>query len=266
MGQKIHPKANRLGYIQDWDSRWFPLKNAPQLLVEDSMIRRLVYERFRFASISKVVIERAGSFLRVILHTARPGMVIGRRGADIEGLNNFIEERTGRKTFVNVVEIKYPEIDAALVAENIAFQLEKRVNHRRAIKRAIERAMGQGAAGIKIAVSGRLGGAEIARYEWLKEGRVPSSTFRADIGYGTAEAFTMMGKIGIKVWIFKKEYFTKSREDLVTEIKKTKAQEMGLPDEVGIPIHAIGPSEPQTGSLKQGAPPQESTNAPGVSS
>ncbi|MBI4064058.1 MAG: 30S ribosomal protein S3 [Elusimicrobia bacterium] len=225
MGQKVHPKATRLGYIQDWDSRWFPLRHAPQLLEEDETIRRLIAQRFPFASVSKVVIERAGNFLRVILHTARPGMVIGRRGADIEGLKALLEERTGRKTFVNVLEVKNPELDATLVARGIVFQLERRINHRRAIKRAIERTMAQGAGGIKIAVSGRLGGAEIARFEWLKEGRVPTSTFRADVSYGSAEAMTVMGKIGVKVWIFKKEYFTKTKEELVEELKKVKAQE-----------------------------------------
>ncbi|MBI2070892.1 MAG: 30S ribosomal protein S3 [Elusimicrobia bacterium] len=265
MGQKVPPKATRLGYIQDWDSRWFPLRNAPALIVEDAMIRRVVAERFKHASISKVVIERAGSFLRVILHTARPGMVIGRRGADIESFKSLLEERTGRKTFVNVLEIKYPELDAALVAESIAFQLERRVNHRRAVKRAIERGMAQGASGIKVMVSGRLGGAEIARFEWHKEGRVPTSTFRADVTYGTAEAFTVSGKIGVKVWIFKKEYFTKSKEDLVNEIKKAKAQETGMTQEEGIPMVALGSptAAPKPTPVPEAQSPSSSSKAEG---
>ncbi len=231
MGQKVPPKANRLGYIRDWDSRWFPGKGTPALLVEDQEIRAELKERLKFAAVSKIVIERAGGFLRVLIHTARPGMIIGRRGADIENLKTLIEDRYHRKTFVNVVEVKSPEADAALVAESIAFQLERRINHRRAMKRSIERARSQGVAGIKIMCSGRLGGAEIARYECLKEGRIPTSTFRADIDYGFCEANTVMGKIGVKVWVFKKEYFTKSKEDLVNELKKTKAEEAGLEGE-----------------------------------
>lgn len=246
MGQKVNPKACRLGYIVNWDSRWFPTREAPRLLEEDYKIRRYVKQRLKLAAISRIVVERAGSFLRVVLHTARPGMVIGRRGADIENLKTAIEGMTSKKTFVNVVEVKNPEMDAMLVAESIGMQLEKRIHHRRAIKRAIERAMGQGAGGIKIAVSGRLGGAEIARYEWLKEGRVPTSTLRADVDYGYAEAHMSYGKIGIKTWIFKKEYFTKTREDLVSELKKEKAAEEG--GDAGIPLGGIGmqpPSEPR---------------------
>lgn len=245
MGQKINPKANRLGYIQEWDSRWFPsLRETPKLIVEDRAIRIMVKERLKFAAISKVAIERAGSFLRVILHTARPGMVIGRRGVDIENLKTMIEEKTGKKTFVNVLEIKNPESDAGLVAESIAFQLERRVNHRRAMKKAIEAAVNHGVQGIKICVSGRLGGAEIARFESHREGRVPTSTFRADIGYGTAEALTAMGKIGVKVWIFKKEYFTKTKDDLFMELKKAKAQEMGIVEGPGIPLATLGAATP----------------------
>lgn len=179
-------------------------------------------------------------------------MVIGRRGADIDNLKSAIESMTGRKTFVNVLEIKNPETDAALVAESIALQLERRIHHRRALKRAIERARAQGAAGIKIKIAGRLGGAEIARYEWLKDGRVPTSTFRADIDYGFCEAHTSMGKIGCKVWIFKKEYFTKSREDLVKELKKSKAQEFGLTEsENAAPLMAQRQIKPP--SAKEGA-------------
>ncbi|MEK6544850.1 MAG: 30S ribosomal protein S3 [Elusimicrobiota bacterium] len=252
MGQKISPIANRLGYIKDWESRWFPVREMPRLIEEDFRIRQFIRQRLKLAAVSRVVIERAGSFLRVILHTARPGMVIGRRGADIDNLKSAIESMTGRKTFVNVLEIKNPETDAALVAESIALQLERRIHHRRALKRAIERARAQGAAGIKIKIAGRLGGAEIARYEWLKDGRVPTSTFRADIDYGFCEAHTSMGKIGCKVWIFKKEYFTKSREDLVKELKKSKAQEFGLTEsENAAPLMAQRQIKPP--SAKEGA-------------
>lgn len=247
MGQKVNPKACRLGYIVNWDSRWFPTREAPYLLEEDQKIRRMVRERLKMAAISKVIIERAGSFLRVVLHTARPGMVIGRRGVDIENLKTAIEQMTSKKTFVNVVEVKSPEVDAVLVAESIALQLEKRIHHRRAIKRAMERSMASGAGGIKIAVSGRLGGAEIARYEWLKEGRVPTSTLRADVDYGQREAHMSYGKIGVKVWIFKKEYFTKSREELVGELKKEKAAEEGTG---GIPLGGLGAGLPASPVVK----------------
>ncbi|MBI4668438.1 MAG: 30S ribosomal protein S3 [Elusimicrobia bacterium] len=260
MGQKVHPNATRLGYIHDWDSRWFPLKDAPRLIAEDAMIRRLVTERFKFASIGKVVIERAGNFLRVILHTARPGMVIGRRGVDIEGLKTLLEDRTGRKVFVNVLEIKNPDADAALVAESIAFQLERRVNHRRAMKRAIERAKSLRVLGIKIMCSGRLGGAEIARFEWLKEGRVPTSVFRADVDYGTAEAKTVMGKVGIKVWIFKKEYFTKTKEDLINEIKKTKAQETDIAQKEEAPLATLAVAAEEKPPSSQAVKPEDSKN------
>lgn len=252
MGQKVHPKATRLGYIKDWDSRWFPMKGAPKLLVEDQEIRAMLRDRLKFAAVSKIVIERAGSFLRVVIHTARPGMVIGRRGSDIENLKTLIEDRCRRKTFINVVEVKSPEADASLVAESIAFQLERRINHRRAMKRAIERAVAQGVAGIKVMCSGRLGGAEIARFECLKEGRVPASTFRADIDYGFCEANTVMGKIGVKVWIFKKEYFTKSKEDLVMELRKAKAQETGEGEPTGPEPVAAAPTFPNAPASNQG--------------
>jgi len=220
MGQKIHPKACRLGYIQDWESRWLSLRDMPALIGEDYRIRTLVKERFRLAAVSWVGIERTGSYLRINIHTARPGVVIGKRGADIESVRNAIEKITSSKTFINVMEIKEPEMDARLVAEAIALQLEKRIAHRRAIKRAMERTMQAGALGIKVMVGGRLGGAEIARREWMREGRVPLHTFSADIDYGFAEAHTTMGLIGCKVWIFKKQLFIKSPKEMLTAAKK----------------------------------------------
>ncbi|MBI4057225.1 MAG: 30S ribosomal protein S3 [Elusimicrobia bacterium] len=225
MGQKIHPKAMRLGYIQDWQSKWFSLREMPALIKEDYQIRLLVKDRFRSGAVSWVGIERAGSYLRVNIHTARPGVIIGKKGVDIEGLRTTIEQLTGRKSFVNVVEIKEPELDARLVAEAIALQIEKRVNHRRAIKRAMERTMQSGALGIKVKVAGRLGGTEIARKEWLREGRIPLHTFSADIDYGLVEAKTTLGQIGVKVWIFKKQYFTKSPKDMLKDMKLGASQE-----------------------------------------
>ncbi|MBI5200562.1 MAG: 30S ribosomal protein S3 [Elusimicrobia bacterium] len=223
MGQKIHPKSVRLGYIQDWESKWFSPREIPALIGEDFKIRNLVKTRFRMAAVSWVGIERAGSYLRVNIHTARPGVVIGKKGVDIESLRTAIEGITSRKTFINVMEIKEPELDARLVAEAIALQLEKRIAHRRAIKRAIERTMQSGALGIKVMVAGRLGGAEIARREWQREGRVPLHTFCADIDYGTAEAHTAMGLIGVKCWIFKKQLFAKSMKELLAAAKKAEA-------------------------------------------
>ena len=220
MGNKIHPRSVRLGYIQDWESKWFSLRDMPALIGEDFKIRRLVRDRFRLAAVSWVGIERAGSYLRVNIHTARPGVVIGKRGADIEAIRTQIEGLTNRKTFINVMEIKEPELDAHLVAEGIAMQLERRIAHRRAIKRAIERTMQAGALGIKVEVKGRLGGSEIARREWLREGRVPLHTFCADIDYALVEGHTTMGLIGVKVWIFKKQFFAKTPKDLMNLAKK----------------------------------------------
>jgi len=213
MGNKTHPKALRLGYTAEWESKWFSLREMPALIGEDFKIRNLVKRTFRMAAVSWVGIERAGSYLRVNIHTARPGVVIGKRGADIEGIRAQIESLTQRKTFINVVEIKEPELDSRLVAEAVAIQLEKRIAYRRAMRRSIERSLQSGALGIKIMVSGRLNGSEIARREWAREGRVPLHTFSADVDYGTAEAYTTAGIIGVKVWIFKKLLFVKSAKE-----------------------------------------------------
>jgi len=225
MGQKIHPKAIRLGYIQDWHSRWFSPKYMPELILEDYEIRNMIKERFNQASVSHVDIERAGSFLKLTIYTARPGIVIGRRGIDIENLKKDIEKLTSRKVFVNVSEIKKPELSAMLVGQSIAFQIEKRIAYKRAMKRAMERTMQNGALGIKVMISGRLGGNEIARKEWMRKGRVPLQTFSADIDYGFVEANTVMGKIGVKVWIFKKLVFAKTRKDLLNQLREVEAQE-----------------------------------------
>ncbi|MFH1618853.1 MAG: 30S ribosomal protein S3 [bacterium] len=220
MGHKIHPRSMRLGYIQDWQSKWFSPRRMPDLIREDFEIRGMARERFRMAALSWVGIERAGSYLRVNIHTARPGLVIGKRGTDIEAIRADIEKLTGRKTFINVIEIKNAELDPRLVAEAIALQLEKRIGHRRAMKRAMERTMNAGALGIKIMVAGRLGGNEIARREWLREGRIPLHTICADIDYGFVEAMTASGKIGVKVWIFKKLLFAKTPSELAEELRK----------------------------------------------
>ncbi len=219
MGHKIHPKGIRLGYIKDWESKWFNLKEMPNFIEEDYRIRVYLKNKLKLAFVSKIMIERPGKYLRVNICTARPGIVIGKGGQGIESLRKEIETMTEKKTFVNIMEIKRPEIDAQLASENIALQLEKQVAFRRVMKKTIERAMMAGAQGIKVMVSGRLGGAEIARTEWLKEGRVPLQTFRADIDYGFSEACTTMGQIGVKVWIFKKEFFKKTAKELAEEAK-----------------------------------------------
>lgn len=221
MGHKISPKALRVGYIQDWESRWYAPKDMPDLIEEDFRIRQFLKERFRMAALSKVTIERTGKYIRVNLHTARPGVIIGKKGADIEELKKQVQDMTSSEATINVVEIKRPELDAQLVAESVAFQLEKQIAFRRAMKRAVERTMQAGAGGIKIMVAGRLGGAEIARTEWTMEGRVPLHTFRADIDYGFTEAHITMGRIGVKCWIFKKEFFLKSEKDLLKEMDVT---------------------------------------------
>ncbi|SMB88842.1 SSU ribosomal protein S3P [Thermanaeromonas toyohensis ToBE] len=205
MGQKVHPKGLRLGIIRGWDSRWYAGRDYKNLLHEDLKIRQFLKERLYQAGVSTIEIERAANRVKVTLHTAKPGVVIGRGGTEVEALRQQLEVMTGKQVTLNIVEIKKPELDAQLVAEGVAAQLEKRVAFRRAMKQAVSRALRAGAEGIKIAVSGRLAGAEIARTEWYAEGKVPLHTLRADIDYGFAEANTTYGKIGVKVWIFKGE-------------------------------------------------------------
>lgn len=212
MGQKVHPKGLRIGIIRDWEGKWFAdKKNFAPLLHEDVKIRKYIKQKLFAAGISRIQIERAANRIRVTIHTAKPGIVIGRGGAEVENLRRELEKMTGKSVHVNIVEIKTPEIDAQLVAENAAAQIEKRVAFRRAMKQIISRAMKMGAKGVKISCSGRLAGAEIARTEWYSEGKVPLHTLRADIDYGFAEAKTTYGKIGIKVWIYKGEVLPEAK-------------------------------------------------------
>jgi len=204
VGQKVDPRGLRLGIIRDWDARWFAgKKELASLVHEDVNLRRYVKQRFFSAGVSRVEIERAGGRIRLTIHTARPGMLIGKGGQEVENLRKDLEARTGRHVQVNIVEVKNADIDATLVAENVAYQLERRVSFRRAMKQALQRAMRGGAQGIKIAVSGRIGGAEIARTEWTAEGKIPLHTLRADIDFGFAEAKTTYGRLGVKVWVYK---------------------------------------------------------------
>src|SRR5882724_4691190 len=212
MGQKVHPKGFRLGIIEQWDSKWFARREYPQLLHEDLRIRKFLKERLYHAGISKVEIERAANKAKINIYTARPGIVIGKKGAEIEKLKSELGRLTKRESFINIHEVRRPDVDAQLVAENVALQLERRVAFRRAMKEAVGRAMRMGAQGVKVRCAGRLGGAEIARTEWYREGRVPLHTLRADISYGLAEAKTTYGIIGVKVWIFRGEVLTRDEE------------------------------------------------------
>ena len=203
MGQKVHPLSFRLGYIKDWGSRWFAKrKEFPQNLLEDLKIRKFIKRNFSQANVSKVDIERATKRVRVIVFSGRPGVIIGRRGADIDRLRDELQNMTNKEVFVDIKEVQNPNIDAQLVAENVAFQLERRVAFRRAMKKAVSQSLASGAGGIKIMCSGRLGGAEIARTEKYKEGKIPLHTLRANIDYGFAEALTTYGVIGVKCWIY----------------------------------------------------------------
>ncbi len=203
MGQKVHPVGIRLGITKDWNARWYAdSKNYSNFLVSDIEIRKELNEQLKHASVSKIHIERVANGIRIAIHTARPGVVIGKKGEDIEKLKVLLGKKTGLPVNINIEEVKKPELDSKLVAESIAQQLEKRIQFRRAMKRAVGNAMRLGAQGIKVAVAGRLNGAEIARTEWYREGRVPLHTLRADIDYSTFEADTTYGKLGVKVWIF----------------------------------------------------------------
>ena len=205
MGHKVHPIGFRLGYIKTWNSRWYAEKEYAGLLHEDLKVRKIVKTKLYHAGIARIEIERSGNQLRINLHTSRPGIIIGRKGAEVDKLKAEIEALTKRQVSINIKEIKKPEVDAQLVAENIALQLEKRIAFRRAMKKAVVSALRLGAKGIKVNCAGRLGGAEIARTEWYREGRVPLHTLRADIDYGLAEAKTTYGQIGVKVWIYRGE-------------------------------------------------------------
>jgi small subunit ribosomal protein S3 len=213
MGQKVHPRGFRLGVIEGWDSKWYAGREYSALLHEDIRIRQFIKRRLYHAGIAKVEIERAANKAKVNVHTARPGIVIGKKGAEIEKLKGELNKLTSRDCFINIHEVRRPDIDAQLVAENVALQLERRVAFRRAMKEAMARAMRMGALGIRIQSSGRLGGAEIARREWYREGRVPLHTLRAEIGYGLAQAYTTYGVIGVKVWIFRGEVITRQEEE-----------------------------------------------------
>jgi len=234
MGQKVNPIGMRLGINRTWDSRWYADgAEYGKLLHEDLKIRTFLEKRLKQAGISRIIIERPHRKCRVTIYSARPGVVIGKKGADIEKLRQMISNMTDADVHLNIVEVRKPELDANLVAENIAQQLERRVAFRRAMKRSVQSAMRMGAGGIRITAGGRLGGAEIARVEWYREGRVPLHTLRADIDYGTTEALTAYGIIGIKVWIFKGEIL--EHDPMAQERRAKEAQLGGRPGGRGGP-------------------------------
>lgn len=221
MGQKVHPNGIRLGITKPWVSTWYAEKGEfAENLHGDWEVRQYLVKKLKSASVSKIVIERPAKSIRVTIHTARPGVVIGKKGEDVEVLRNEVAKIAGTPAQINIAEIRKPELDSKLVADSIAQQLERRVMFRRAMKRAVQNAMRLGAKGIKVEVSGRLGGAEIARSEWYREGRVPLHTLRADIDYATAESHTTYGVIGVKVWIFKGEVL----DGIVPAVEEPKQQ------------------------------------------
>lgn len=218
MGQKVNPVGLRIGIIRDWESKWFAGKDFGALLIEDVKIREFLKNKLKDAAVSRIEIERAANRVNVTINTAKPGMVIGKGGSEVENLRNQLAKITnGKKVHINITEIKHADLDAILVAESIAQQLERRTSFRRALKQAIQRTMRSGAKGIKTSVSGRLGGAEIARTEGYSEGTVPLHTLRADIDYGTAEAHTTYGRIGVKVWIYRGEVLPTAKKKAVQE-------------------------------------------------
>lgn len=230
MGQKVHPLLQRIGFIKTWQSNWYAKKgNFPKFIEQDYKIRKYIKSKFKQAAVARIIIERLAEKIKVKIHSARPGILIGRHGQDIERLREDLNNILKQEVSVDIVEIKQPTIDAQLVAENVAGQLEKRVAFRRAMKRAIEQAMSSGAKGIKIKASGRLGGAEMSREESYKQGKIPLSTLRADIDYGFAEALTTYGLIGVKTWIYKGDVLIarnkkqeQNTKDTQPDIKETK--------------------------------------------
>lgn len=247
MGQKVHPYGFRLGYIYDWQSKWFARKNYTDLLHEDIIIRRTIRELLPDAGISRVEIERNANQVTVTIHTARPGIVIGRGGQRVDELRNRLEEATGRRMRVNINEVRLPELEAPLVARAVAEQLERRVSHRRAMKQAVARAMQRGALGIKIKVSGRLGGSDMSRKDQEMQGRVPLHTLKADVDYGTAEARTTLGRIGVKVWIYK--------GDRITETRPAPPPVEALAPEAAPAAEPVAAAEPAAPAAEGEAPP-----------
>lgn len=255
MGQKVHPYGFRLGVINDWKSRWFATKNYPEMLQEDIRIRGYLDRKMRKAAVSQVEIERTDQRVKVDIWTARPGIVIGRRGAEVDKVKNELEKITGKQVHVNIQEIREPELDAYLVAQNIAEQLEGRVSFRRAMKKSVQNAMRAGAKGIRVSCAGRLGGAEMARTEWYREGRVPLQTLRSNIDYGYAVSRTTFGVIGVKVWIY--------RGDLLAPERRPQEKAAGEVEAPAPRVRAAGAGEAlEPEAVEAAAPPAPEEEAP----
>lgn len=253
MGQKVHPNGFRLGYIYDWKSKWYADKNYTELLHEDLGIRKKITEMLPDAGISRVEIERNANQVTVSINTARPGIVIGRGGQRVDELRTNLEKLTGRKLRVNISEIRVPEIEAPLVARAVAEQIERRVSHRRAIKQAAGRAMQRGAQGVRIRVAGRLGGSDMGRVDTERQGRVPLHTLKADVDYGTSEAKTTLGRIGVKVWIYKGDRIAEERERLRAAAQAAAAEEAEAA-ESGAPAPASAEAEAPAAEVAAEAP------------
>ena len=236
MGQKAHPYGLRLGYIKPWKARWFATKNLPELLEEDIKLRKYLKDKLGHAGISTIEIERSSNRVRIRIFTARPGVIIGRRGQEIDKIKEDLFDIAKKEVFVDIKEVKNPQTDAQLVAENVALQLEKRIGFRRAMKKTIQMCMSKGGLGIKVMCKGRLGGSEIARHETYKEGKIPLSTFRADVDYGFTEAMTTYGTIGCKVWIYKGDILVKKElaEKRREQEKKQEEFEQKLAEKAGV--------------------------------
>jgi len=243
MGQKVHPRGFRLGYIYTWNSKWYADKNYTEQLHEDLRIRRAIERMLPDAGISRVEIERNANQVTVSIHTARPGIVIGRGGQRVDELRGRLEKASGRRVRVNINEIRLPEIEAPLVARAIAEQIERRVSHRRAIKQAALRAMQRGAQGVRIRISGRLGGSDMSRKDQERQGRVPLHTLKADVDYGTAEARTTLGRIGVKVWIYKGDKISERTAPPVSALERARAAGEQAPAAARAPAEAAQPPE-----------------------
>jgi len=246
MGQKVHPHGFRLGYVYDWNSKWFADRNYTDLLHEDLSIRRTITKMLPDAGICKVDIERNANQVTVSVHTARPGIVIGRGGSRVDELRTKLERVSGRKIRVNINEVRIPEVEAPLVARAVAEQIERRVSHRRAIKQAAMRAMQRGAQGVRIRISGRLGGSDMSRTDQERQGRVPLHTLKADVDYGTSEAKTTLGRIGVKVWIYKGDMVTERMAPKVAAGETEEAAEAAEPTPVAAAEPATPAPQPET--------------------
>ena len=257
MGQKVHPHGFRLGYIYTWNSKWYADKNYTEQLHEDLRIRRSIERMLPDAGISRVEIERNANQITVSIHTARPGIVIGRGGQRVDELRGRLEKTSGRRVRVNINEVRLPEIEAPLVARAVAEQIERRVSHRRAIKQAALRAMQRGAQGVRIRIAGRLGGSDMSRRDQERQGRVPLHTLKADVDYGTAEARTTLGRIGVKVWIYKGDKISERTAPPVSALEKARAAS-GEPQAGGVAA-PVGPDQPSEASAEAAAaePPPE---------